>query len=139
MIALTQEKREELIAYNSKKLKGLKHSVKQTAFESVRQELELEIEIESMELTLASLTAEPIAHADSKAILKMTKRHTRFFTSFPERSEAKRVGLFIAPPVPEIKLPETIPSMDQDSEHDTGHTDGWNECLAEIKRLNGLG
>lgn len=48
------------------------------------------------------------------------------------------VPLYTAPPVPVIKLPDAIPSMGQDSEYDTGHNDGWNECLAEIKRLNDL-
>jgi len=113
-------------------------------------------EDESMELaaykdSLASLTAEPIAHADSKAILKMLKGYTRFFTSFPERSETKRVDLFTAPPVPEIKL-ATIEDLVKGLKvhglrNSVQGVSPASDCFKcgftwyekEIKRLNGLG
>ncbi|WP_241597417.1 hypothetical protein [Rosenbergiella epipactidis] len=154
MIALTQEKREELIACANeiKKMATSTHGYKvgNDAFGSNALML--------MEVALASLTAESIAHADSKAILKMIKGHSRFFTSFPERSETKRVGLFTAPPVPEIKLPHELMDLVKSvefyhsvkAENPDTETGMWRdaydwikkaavEAAPVIKRLNGLG
>lgn len=51
--------------------------------------------------------------------------------------------LYTTPPVPVIELPDSKDRLNP--AHCTadiylqGKGDGWNECLAEIKRLNGLG
>lgn len=108
MIALTQEKREELIAHNTEKLKGLKQSVEQTAFESVKEELELEIQ--STEVTLASLTAENIGWGLRRT--DVDKVYGSWLTSSPRQQSYldyqphayENVPLYAAPPVPEIKL-----------------------------------
>lgn len=50
-------------------------------------------------IALAALTAKPYAYADAKAIIRMTKGHSQFFTAFPEMSASKRIGLYIAPTV----------------------------------------
>lgn len=44
--------------------------------------------------------------------------------------------LYAAPPVPVIKLPD---EFDDWSEKYTDYEHGWNTCLDEVKRLNGLG
>ena len=157
MISLTQEKREELIAHNTEKLKGLKQWVKQTAFESVSEELELDIQ--STEIALASLTANVFAHgisaSDGKVYLDETccidydgqwvsDEVTALNDGVTDLEGGYRVvPLFTAPPVPEIKIVDKKDRMNP--AHCTaeiylqGKSDGWNDCLAEIKRLNGLG
>ena len=100
MIALTQEKREKLIAYNKQRLKGLKHSVQQTAFESVREELELEIK--STEVTLASLTADAVG---SFHIYEQKVDATTDYVRDGEWPiDEGELLVYAAPPVPEIKL-----------------------------------
>jgi len=142
MIALTQEKREELIAYANA-------AIKECEIHGEYYTPRPEMMVDALKVALASLTAEPIAHADSKAILKMIKGHTRFFTSFPERSEARRVGLFITPPVPEIKLIEPADFIRKWNNSDDCPLAGLSAKSAankavstyaqEIKRLNGSG
>ena len=144
MIALTQEKREELIKYAKERLAS--HVIHGGCSD----------EEDIFKIALASLTAEPVAYADSKAILKMINGQTRFFTSFPEISETKTVGLFIDPPVPEVKLPTEQDLEDlfmTSGEHECQSREEWdlererrlfsiNACkltIEEIKRLNGLG
>jgi len=101
MIALTQEKREELIAHNTEKLKGLKQCVKQTAFESLKEELGLEIQ--STEVTLASLTAEP-----SFTVLSDSSGEDQYTFGVNKCTKDGSYELYTAPPVPEIKLPEKL-------------------------------
>lgn len=58
---------------------------------------------------LPCLEAVPFAYADVKAVIRMLKGDTRFFTAFQEESKTKRVAMFTDPPVPELKpieLPE---------------------------------
>lgn len=57
-------------------------------------------QIRRQKIALAALTAEPYAYADAKAIIRMTRGSSRFFTAFPEMSASKCIGLFIDPPVP---------------------------------------
>lgn len=130
MIALTQEKREELIFRNSEKLKTLKDAVKQTAYESLREKLEFEIE--STEILLASLKAEPIGKFNS----------FYFQDEMPmfSISEAKSYGIMIgvdyayaSPPVPEVKFPDRdkLPGWARN------YDDSLDWYETEIKRLNG--
>lgn len=120
-----------------KRINWLKNRI--SSIEQCRDEIPFGLsEDESMELSaykdsLASLAAVPFGWEIAGNI-------------FPTLEEALKPGyvgtpepIYDEPPVPEIKLPEPIPSMGQDSEYDTGHNDGWNECLAEVKRLNGWG
>lgn len=46
--------------------------------------------------------------------------------------------VYTAPPVPEIKLPSDHEGTEH-TEYHSGKQAGWNDCLAEIKRLNGWG
>ncbi|WP_241608918.1 hypothetical protein [Rosenbergiella australiborealis] len=121
MIALTQEKREELANYARARLAS--HVLHGGCSD----------EEEIFKIALAAITAVPFGWEIAGNI-------------FPTLEEALKPGyigtpepIYDEPPVSGIKLPELIPSMGQDSEYDSGHNDGWNNCLAEIKRLNGLG
>jgi len=138
MITLTKEKREELKRDAQLRSVGLDYYVRKNPGDNAAELYWLLVNI-----ALAALTTEPFAFVsgdalssdyDSKAIVYPARVATSIM-----KTGFKFIPLFIAPPVPEIKLPETIPSMGQDSEYGIGHNDGWNECLAEIERLNGLG
>jgi len=133
MIALTQGQREKLIAHNSEKLKGLKDAVKQTAFESVREELEFEIQ--STEVALSALTATPEHHIFKHPLGKL------FYSLVDESCKGHDdvYPVYAAPPVPEIKLPELMDYADPHTQYCEAIVDGYNRCLAEIKHLNGLG
>ena len=154
MIALTQEKREELIAHNTEKLRGLKQSVEQTAFESVKEELELEIQ--STEVTLASLTAENIGWGLRRT--DVDKVYGSWLTSSPRQQSYldyqphayENVPLYAAPPVPEIKLPSAelikevfLANGFKEKVQIDGRSDlntyVYDAALALIERLNGLG
>ncbi|WP_241606862.1 hypothetical protein [Rosenbergiella epipactidis] len=131
MIALTQEKREELIKYYGTLIDWSDDRLSSDLSDFDRGAIESSKLM--TEIALASLTAEPFGWEIAGSI-------------FPTLGEALKPGyrgtpepIYDEPPVPEIKLPEPIPAMGMDSEYDTGHNDGWNECLAEVKRLNGWG
>lgn len=83
-----------------------------------------------IEIALASLTANEVGYVAAGE------------TSIPSVEYCAPVVagdcLYTDPPVPVIKLPDEILPMGQDSEYDSGHEEGWSDCLAEIKRLNGL-
>ena len=146
MIALTQEKREKLIAYNKQKLKGLKHSVKQTAFESVKKELGLEIQ--STEVALASLKADVAGHIFHDGT--QFYHHPSSTMDMAKAQGENAIALYTVPPVPEIKFPsrELIKEVflangfkekvQIDGTSDL-NTYVYDAALALIERLNGLG
>lgn len=128
MIALTQEKREKLIA-------DCRKSIALTnAYISIHGETpELKSNLQRQEIALESLTAEKSATVDHLGVIWNGWK--------PE------VGtlLFTAPPVPEIKLPEIKSDYAENEEwvgcpvsYRRGKEDGHNALLEEIKRLNGL-
>lgn len=84
---------------------------------------------ESMELS---------AYKDSLASLTAEKHR---FGALDDRGDEYSLEFYTAPPVPEIKLPDEVEISSLVSPVcDKWHqADGWNECLAETKRLNGLG
>ncbi|WP_241626821.1 hypothetical protein [Rosenbergiella epipactidis] len=129
MIALTQEKREELIACANeiKKMATSTHGyqVGNDAFGSNALML--------MDVALASLTAVPFGWEIAGNI-------------FPNLEEALKPGyigapepIYDEPPLPEVKLPEMKGYVESHTQYSEGVVDGYNRCLAEIKRLNGLG
>lgn len=108
MIALTQGQREKLIAHNSEKLKGLKDAVKQTAFESVREDLEFEIQ--STEIALASLAAQSVAWVFDDDLQDLKKGYIGNLAAnnIEPPIDIPIHRLYTAPPVPEIKFPEKL-------------------------------
>lgn len=113
-----------------------------SSMEKCRDEIPFGLsEDESMELyaykdSLASLTAVPFGWQIAGNI-------------FPTLEEALKPGyigtpepIYDEPPVPEIKLPDQRRDYGKWESVDIewrGMCDGWNSCLAEIKRLNGWG
>ncbi|WP_241597749.1 hypothetical protein [Rosenbergiella epipactidis] len=121
MIALTQEKREELNTF-------INASIEQrcTVY-TLKKQRELE-ELRD-QIALASLTAEPVLHAvDSDVEDKM-------YTALCNEHEDGSYPLFTPPPVPEIKLPDRdkLPGWARN------HEDSLDWYESEIKRLNGWG
>lgn len=82
--------------------------------------------VELMEIALASLIAEakyarPFG-TDGETLIQCDAEHE------------EAIPLYAAPPVPVIKLPEYQKLLT----HPAVKT-RWNECIDEVKRLNGLG
>ncbi len=98
MIALTQEKREELICEVNK-------------FLSENTFLRNTVEKKVYEIALAALTAEPefyvvVTSAGVWQSFKNCRAEAEFIISRPFNPNYKIVEIFTAPPVPEIKLPD---------------------------------
>lgn len=132
MIALTQEKREELI-------ESAKNII---AHDDWLWERFSDIHASSdtvylIKIALASLTAKPVAYL-SKNDVYSSENHILARNS---PIHACTLPVYDEPPVPEIKLPEEveISSLVSPACDKWHQADGWNMCLAEIKRLNGLG
>lgn len=134
MIALTQEKREEKIKRLNKIASwadsyGANHNVMIPALEAK----------EMAEAYIASITSEPIYQ--EKRFFESCGEFIEFWAdvnkcTYDYIHESQRRILFTAPPVPEIKLPE---KLSQYESLPLAGEDAWNECIDEIKRLNGLG
>lgn len=94
MIALTQEKREELIvcANEIKKMAASTHGYKVGNDSFGSNALML------MDIALASLTAEPVLHAVDSDV------EDKLYTVLCDEHEDGSYPLYAAPPVPEIKL-----------------------------------
>jgi len=138
MIALTQEKREELIACADeiKKMATGTHGYKvgNDAFGSNALML--------MDVAIASITAQPFGYIEEDAV----KDRERLFSAqvFADEEDLPSYEfselsypLYLAPPVPEIKFPDLLDipdGLDLSSAMAALH---WYEH--EIKRLNGLG
>ncbi|MBT0720401.1 hypothetical protein HGT70_03785 [Rosenbergiella collisarenosi] len=133
MIALTQEKRQ-------KRIDWLKDRI--SSMEQCRDEIPFGLsDDESMELSaykdsLASLTAEPVAvlYRTGETLTKKECGDDKVFSICCKVETA----LYPAPPVQDIKSPGDHEGTEHTDYH-SGKKDGWNECLAEIKRLNGWG
>jgi len=128
MIALTQEKREELANYARARLAS--HVVHGGCSD----------EEDIFKIALASLTAEPVLYAVDNDV------EDKIYTALCNENEDGAYPLFTAPILPEIKLPKTKTEYGENEEwidcstsYRRGKEDGHNELLAEIKHLNGLG
>ncbi|SER16900.1 hypothetical protein SAMN05216522_11314 [Rosenbergiella nectarea] len=144
MIALTKEKREELIRYYGTIIDW--HKDRLSSYLSDFDRGAIESSKLMTEIALASLTAECKYFQ-----WKWAKDENAVWTTTPIEKLSDAVSafgkdgenviyrmLFTAPPVPDIKLPGDHEGTEHTDYH-SGKKDGWNECLAEIKHLNGLG
>lgn len=100
--------------------------------------------VDLMEIALASLTAEPIGVVNRES----TSDNNEFLDAkvecvHPQAGwENFQDGfiLYTAPSVPVIKLPRFLSNSNHNSlDYTSGKFDGFIECIAELKRLNGLG
>lgn len=140
MIALTQEKREELIEYAKEVLVG--HEQRGGDID----------EKDIFKIALASLTACPVLYAVDSDV------EDKIYTALCNGNEDGAYPLFTAPPVPEIKLPhellDLINAVDfyhkVKAENPEVEIGAWNdaydwikkaaiEAAPVIKSLNGLG
>ena len=85
------------------------------------------------EIALASLTADPVVtlYSDDRDEYQYT---FELETSVPDGIHL----LYTAPSVPVIKFPEMKDYAEPHTQYREGLVDGYNRCIAEIKRLNGL-
>lgn len=123
MIALTQENRDELIAYANA-------AIKECDMHGEDYTPRPEMMIAALKVALASLTAEPIGVVE--------KDTGCFFKRHYDKSRTEPV--FTAPPVPEIKIP-SIEALAGEYKYQVSPHDIvlLSFALNVIKRLNGLG
>ncbi|WP_241645655.1 hypothetical protein [Rosenbergiella metrosideri] len=133
MIALTQEKREELANYARARLAS--HVV----YGGCSDEEDI------FKIALASLTAETFLYAVDSDV------EDKIYTVLCSEHEVGSYPLYTAPPVPEIKLPDDNSCEDGLKKHglrtksegisqlSDGFRCGFSWYENEIKRLNGLG
>lgn len=150
MIALTQEKREELIERYSQQIETFKYHLSQIGTDHFDGEDYSEILLKT-EIALASLTAEPVAYMTYKGYL--------LHAADPKVSEySDPEPLYDAPPVPEINTSSELTALlnavesfkvvkASDKWNESGKWDNAYDKLSEaaikaaplIKRLNGSG
>lgn len=145
MIALTQEKREELKMFLSASME------KRCTVYTLSKQRELEVLRD--QIALASLTAEPFGYIDEDAVeageaLFSTTLYADTEDLLDYSGDKNPATLYLAPPVTEIKLPdlpesELVYETASDKFGEIGCmmiTDGQlKKFIAETKRLNGWG
>lgn len=112
--------------------------------------------VDMARVALASLEAEPVAWickagADAIKLAEQGVTCGRYVSIHPNGADSfeDRTFIYTAPPVPELKLPEEKPDWESEDGHDIdymepsdvyamGKDDGFNKCLTEVKRLNGV-
>lgn len=143
MIALTQEKREELIKECEFDIKCLKDRVhRKYAANNPLHKKHLENALMRQELALESLTS-PVLGYIHKHIWSSYKQAVCSGDEFGLEAYAgaeNHFAVYSAPPVPEIKLPGISELVEQQgclpAVRDVAI---WDFAISETKRLNGLG
>ncbi|MBS0895601.1 hypothetical protein JK211_16540 [Tatumella sp. JGM130] len=129
---ITEQRRQELISHGNE----LKERIEDFGHKSDFELMTLQL----VEIALASLTAEP-TYSRYRLTPKGSNPETEPSSWFP--GDGKAFGkshdvevnyLFTAPPVPVIKFPEYQKLLDHPVVKSR-----WNQCIDEVKRLNGLG
>ena len=128
MIALTQEKREELIERYNQQILTFKYHLSKIGQEHFDGKAYAEILLKT-EIALAALTAESVLYAVDNDV------EDKIYTALCNENEDGAYPLFTAPPVPEINLP---PEFNESHDSFNEFRRGWNGAISEFKRLNGL-
>lgn len=136
--AMTEERRQELVADCKISISNLKEALRcaeingweQTAAESMSRLLRQEI-------ALAALTAEPDHYVFHHPAGKLLNH----LASDECKGQEHVVAGYTAPPAPVLRLPgevscEGLDPQEADEARNLGQCEGWNACLAEVKRLN---
>lgn len=116
--------KEQLTERARRKVKELEFAITQSAFTSIRDGLNEELEL--ARIALASLTAEPVLYAaeETLAYANMGEIH---LTCLSEPMGDAVIPLYTAQPVPIV--PEEI---EPDSNNTYDYVDGWNACRAAL-------
>ena len=140
MILLTQQKRNELIAELKERISSFNTLQSQSfTHSSIKKGLQDDILIHK--IALERLTAEPIGTISEIREVFLSGGsvgNSEFRGSLATGLTAEDIidwDVFAVSPVPEIKLPEKLSSYDM---LPIAGEDAWNNCIDEIKRLNGL-
>lgn len=94
-------------------------------------------------ITLASLTAEPVAYIMGEETIDDFNRGYEFFAvrNAKDEPDMPSVPLYTAPPAPSLRLPGKVScdgfnEKEPDEARNLGQCEGWNSCINEVKRLN---
>lgn len=125
--AMTEEKRQELV-------QACRDTIKYAADYP-------EVEVRMAHVALAALTAEPEVwiKPDSLGFPRLAGIDAVTIPYVPEYP----IPLYTAPAAPVLRVPnevscEGLDPQEADEARNLGQCEGWNQCLAEIKRLNGV-
>ncbi|ELY6290334.1 hypothetical protein SNQ63_001099 [Cronobacter sakazakii] len=154
---MSEISKEALAAACAEKVKQLEFSVKQSAFDSVRRELETELAIARVALLALRERAEPVAlvldslcvafvmHAKLAGLSdndSVTLREAAdVLLHCAEQLHNDGAALYTAPPAPVVPdaIPETeskdgndIDYMEPSAIYELGKTHGWNACRAAM-------
>lgn len=95
-----------------------------------------------VEIALASLTADSVMQViynnpHEEGYVEWVDCNEEYFKGVP--NNCKRI-VYTAPPVPVVKMPGVIKNnkVNESDEYYLGIQSGWNECLEEIRLLNGI-
>ena len=148
MKPITEQRRQELIADREYEIRHLKEHIDRLSRHHVNFDLsKYESQLERQQIALASLTAAPevseieSVHPENGNTIIYLRRGGLKNISPEDIAEYEMIEtekFYTTPPVPVIKLPDEIEGIEH-SEYGAGKKDGWNLCLDEIKRRNGLG
>lgn len=129
--------KEQLTERARRKVKELEFAITQSAFTSIRDGLEEELEL--ARIALASLTAEPVLYAaeETLAYAKMGELHLTFLS---EPMGDAVIPLYTAPPVPvvpdEWTIQDAVKFCRETGRQDAGSAmEAWNACRAAM--ING--
>ena len=132
MKPITEQRRQELIADCEKEIEHAEKLLLSAGLAIGWQKVH-ENNLLKHQIVLASLNAK------SKVTLFSDERdYDQYSFEVNERIPDGVHELYTTPPVPVVDLPDEIEGLEH-SEYGSGKKDGWNLCLDEIKRRNGLG
>ncbi|GAA0517607.1 hypothetical protein GCM10009414_29030 [Tatumella terrea] len=146
MKPITEQRRQELIADCEKEIEHAEKLLLSAGLAIGWRKVH-ENNLLKHQIALASLTAAPevseiesVHPENGNTIIHLRRGGLKNISpeDIAEYEMIETEKFYTAPPVPVIKLPDEIEGIEH-SEYGAGKKDGWNLCLDEIKRRNGLG
>ena len=134
MKPITEQERQGLIGHSNELKERIEHFGHKSDFESKTLQL--------VEIALASLTAAPevseiesVHPENGNTIIHLRRGGLKNISpeDIAEYEMIETEKFYAAPPVPVIKLPEYQKILDHPAVKSR-----WNQCIDEVKRLNGL-
>ncbi|ENY6482944.1 hypothetical protein ACFZZV_004343 [Salmonella enterica subsp. diarizonae serovar (6),14:z10:z] len=129
---MTTITREQLHERARRKVKELEFAITQSAFTSIRDGLNEELEL--ARIALASLDAEPMFYVDVEAAKRVIKGHTRFATITTEPKKGASLPIYLYPPVPVV--PEDISGIIERFRYQADHLSDWHHIDEHSCKVN---
>ena len=133
MKPINEEQRQALIKFIGAAFESMKGNEPVNPDEFDIEEMTLQV----LEIALASLTAEIVGYMCKDRLLENMTQAKAYVAD----SGIEIKGLYTAPPVPVINLPGDVDEHWEDESYDdvsVAESIGYNRCIAEVKRLNGI-